>query len=275
MNNLCFGMKVINITQLPGGDLSHPNGAVDLAGSDSGIDFYFAQGPLKCIAGPWGSGTYFFVPVDANGVPTKVHCADGVDRIVTLALTHSERKYIKTTVGKIYPDQTPCYEEGKLGKATGNHIHLEVAEGIRESKYYDKKLKVYRMEGELDPIKTIFVNKSFSTVTNTHGATLKYCDRLEYVPPVPWKKGDVLFVADKSRAAIRKTLDFSDGRPIGTILATMPKGAKAKITHFTNRHEKDAQGFEWFQVRYITPTGDTVDGYVQGDLSAYLVKIAT
>ena len=275
MFNLCFGMKVINITQLPGGSFSHPNGAMDLAGSDSGIDYWFAQGNWKCIAGPWGNGTFFFVSCDSSGIPTRVHCADGIDRIVTIALTHSARTYIRTTVGKIYQNGMAMYEEGTVGQATGNHIHLEVAEGIREAKIYDKKLGVYRMTGELDPVAVMFVNRAFSTVLDDHGAKLKYCDGAQYVPPVPWVKGDLLFVADRSAARIRKTLDFSEGRPIGSVLATMPRGSKAKITHFTNRHEKDTQGFEWFQVRYITPTGDTVDGYVQGDLGAYLITRAT
>ena len=123
MNNLCYGMKVINITQLPGGSFSHPNGAMDMAGSDAGIDFWFAQGRWKCIAGPWGNGTYFFTAVDAKGNVEKVHCADGKDRVVTIALTHSAKKYVKTKLGAIYQNGIPLYEEGTVGKATGNHIH--------------------------------------------------------------------------------------------------------------------------------------------------------
>ena len=53
MLNLCLPMKVINITQHSGGNYSHPNGALDLAGSDAGVDFAFALGNYwKCIAGP-------------------------------------------------------------------------------------------------------------------------------------------------------------------------------------------------------------------------------
>jgi len=44
MLNLCLPMKVINITQHSGGNYSHPNGALDLAGSDAGVDFAFALG---------------------------------------------------------------------------------------------------------------------------------------------------------------------------------------------------------------------------------------
>lgn len=187
MNNLCFGMKVINITQLPGGSFSHPNNAMDLAGSDNGIDFWFAQGDWKCIAGPWGNGTYFFVPVNSAGNTTAVHCADGVDRIVTIALTHSETKYVKTKVGAIYRNGTPMYEEGVKGKATGNHIHLEVAAGAQSTKTYDSAYKVYRMKNELNPLKVFYVNEAFSKVTNSKGAKLNYCNGVEFALN-GWKK---------------------------------------------------------------------------------------
>lgn len=277
--NLVFGMKVISFSQLPGGSYSHPNNALDMIGSDNGVDFWFAQGYWKAIAGPWGNGTYFFMSCDAKGAPAAVHCADGKDRIVTLALTHSARQYVRTQVGKVYGTGTPMYEEGTVGKATGNHIHVEVADGIRTGKSWDAKLGVYRMEGELNPLEVIYVLRSFSTVKQTLGAKLKYCDALTYTPPQPPKppapqmeKGKLYFVADRSPARIRQKLAFSNGKPIGAILATMPKGSFAEITHLTQRHEKDAQGFEWLQVTYQTPTGDKVSGFVQGDLSAYLIK---
>lgn len=274
MNNLVFGMKTIAISQLPGGSYSHPNGALDMVGSDSSIDFWFAQGYWKAIAGPWGNGTYFFMSCDAKGAPAAVHCADGKDRIVTLALTHSARQYVRTTVGKVYGTGTPMYEEGTVGKATGNHIHVEVADGIRTGKSWDAKLGVYRMEGELNPLEVIAVLRTFSTVKETLGAKLKYVDTLECKPSIPpppvMEKGKLYFVADRAPARIRQKLAFADGKPIGAILATMPKGSFAEITHFTQRHEKD--GFEWMQVTYQTVTGDKVSGYVQGDLSAYLIK---
>lgn len=193
MYNLCFGMKVINITQLPSGDYSHPNNAVDLAGSDKGIDFWYAQGDWRCIAGPWGNGTYFFVPVDETGAITKVHCADGKDRVITIALTHSEQKYVTTKVGKTYLNGSAMYEEGVKGQATGNHIHLEIAEGKQDTKHYDSKLKCYRMNNELNPIELMYVNDDFSRVENTKGAALKTCKSAVYEKAQKfsgWKKKD-------------------------------------------------------------------------------------
>lgn len=181
MFNLCFGMKVINITQLPGGDYSHPNQAVDLAGSDSGIDFWFSQGRWKCIAGPWGNGTYFFIPVNEKGESTKVHCADNVDRVVTVALTHSNQIYTHSVVGKIYENLEPFYEEGTKGWATGNHIHAEVANGIQKTKYKGRD-GTWRMNEELKILDVMYVNDAFSTVAITSKGRnlLKHCATANY-----------------------------------------------------------------------------------------------
>ena len=102
MNNLCLPMKVINITQHSAGSYSHPNNCLDLAGVDSGVDFAFAMGDYwKCISGPWGSHTYFFTCTDAKGNPVKVHCADNVDRVVTVAMTHSNFQYVKSAFNSL------------------------------------------------------------------------------------------------------------------------------------------------------------------------------
>ena len=277
MINLCYGMKVVAISQMPGGSYSHPNGAMDLMGVDSGKDFWWAQGCWKCIAGPWGAGTFFFVSCNESGIPTAVHCADGVDRIVTLALTHSLRQYVWTTKGKIYKNGQPMYEEGtnsngSVAKITGNHIHLEVAAGIQTTKTYDKTMKVYRMANELDPLKVMYVNKAFSRVKMTtalfnSGKALFYCDKLEYVPPKKQEGEEMLyFVADTMPCYVRQSLSFNALKKNNSkILTLIPKGGKARITHFTERHEKD--GFEWVQVDY-----NGTAGYCQLDTQAYKIN---
>lgn len=178
MDNLIFGMHHVNITQLPGCSYSHPNNAVDLAGEDAGVDFWYNRMPdtwWKCI-GSFGSrstgNTRFYIPCDAEGNTKKVRCADLVARTVTLALTHSCRDFL---VGRIYAPEETFYQEGTAGKATGNHIHLEVAEGIQTTKSYDRALGVYRMPNELNPLRTIFVSDDFSTVVQSLGADLQHC----------------------------------------------------------------------------------------------------
>ena len=190
MNNLCLPMKVINITQHSGGSYSHPNGALDLAGSDTGIDFAFAMGNFwRCISGPWGSHTYFFTACDEAGNAVPVHCADGKDRIVTVAMTHAAFQYVKAPViGKIYKNGEPIYEEGTYSadpniRITGNHIHYEVAEGLQYSKYYDRNMGVYRMYGELKPEDICFICDSFSTVASMGGVVMAHCEGVAYTTP--------------------------------------------------------------------------------------------
>lgn len=185
MINLCLPMKVIRITQRSGGNFTHPNGAIDLAGSDSGVDFCYAVGNFwRCISGPWGSHTYFFTACDAYGNAVPVHCADEVCRIVTMALTHSDFTYTDPPViGKIYKSGEVIYSEGMYGKATGNHVHLEIAEGLQYGKYYDEDLGVYRMQGELIPENVFFICDSFSTVANMGGTTMRHCAGTYYQDP--------------------------------------------------------------------------------------------
>ena len=272
MINLCYGMKVINITQLPGGSYSHPNGAMDLCGADNGIDFWYAQGIWKCIAGPWGNGTYFFTAVDDAGKNIQVHCADGKDRIVTIALTHSSEIYVDTMVGKIYKNGQAMYEEGRKGFATGNHIHYEVAEGIQTTKHYDKNKGVYTMYNELNPLKVTFVNKSFSTIKYSHGQILPVVNTITYYSPKDEEEeettGDdeMLYLMPKKVGAnIRRALTFENGKNTSEIVGFIPVGKKAKITHFTERFEKD--GYEWCQVEY-----NGIAGYCQLDTKSYLIR---
>lgn len=279
MFNLCYGMKVINITQLPGGSYSHPNYALDLAGSDSGIDFWYAVGNWKCMAGPWGNATYFFKSCDAAGNTVKVRCADGRDRVITLALTHGAGLYIKPVVGKVYRDGQAMYEEGRVSqpgqKITGNHIHAEIAEGVQISKHYDEKLGVYRMNHELDILKYMFVCRERSSIKSTLGANLPVCYTAQYKEGTCTGKGEDMIIdiiAKKDRLNIRKSLTFSGGKNTSPVVYCMKVGEKAAITHFTNRFEQD--GYEWAQVEmFVDDKG--IAGYVQLDTKAYILQRRT
>lgn len=91
-------------------------------------------------------------------------------------MTHSELIYHKPVIGKVYKNGEQMYEEGTYGKATGNHIHYEVAEGLQYGKSYDSTMKVYRMPNELKPEDVCFICDSFSTVKNMGGVVMKHCD---------------------------------------------------------------------------------------------------
>ena len=272
MFNLCYGMKVINITQLPGGSYSHPNNAVDLAGSDAFIDFWFAVGNWRCVGGPWGNGTYFYVSCDASGNQAKVRCADGRDRVITLALTHAAELYVQPVVGRVYRDGQQIYEEGRVGQATGNHIHAEIAEGCQTTKHYDTKLKCYRMNNELDIIKLMFVCRERSVIKYSHGVNLPLCYTAKYTPGIKVPEGPDMkleIVAKKDMLNIRQSLTFAGGKNTSKVLHTLKKGDRAAITHFTQRFEQD--GYEWAQVQLIVDDKD-INGYVQLDTKAYLIS---
>ncbi len=214
MFNLCYGMRKIYISQLPGGSYSHPNGALDLAGEDAGISLWFSQGRWKCIAGAWGNGTYFFTAVNADGDPERVMCADGQQRIVTIALTHSNQIYTKNVVGEIYHDGDQMYEEGTNGgNTTGNHIHVEVAAGIQKTKYYDADMGVYRMPMELNPLEVFYVNDSFSDIVYSHGAVLPHCSSVEYEAEIM----DNETIIERISYAKDKIIGTVDGNRFGTL----------------------------------------------------------
>ncbi len=187
MDRLVFGMHHLNISQA--GTLidgkphySHPNYALDLCGEDPSVDFYFNKEADTCFVciGVFGTrntgNTRFFVTCDEKGYAKKVMCADGKERVITLALTHSGKDY---RLYHIYKPQEEMYREGTQGRATANHIHLEVAEGSVRTKYWDSKLGCYRMKGEMNPLDAFFILDGYTTVVNTQGLQFKHCTETE------------------------------------------------------------------------------------------------
>lgn len=275
-DNLVFGMHHLNITQLGTlidgqKHLSHPNAALDLAGSDQKVDFYYAKSRMKCI-GQWkpGYGTYFFTYVDPDGNYTKMHLADGTDKYVVLAMTHSSQQYVKSVVNKIYEVGSPVYEEGGLGKngahTHGNHIHLEVATvdsiaDMPKTKAWDQAVGCYRMRHEANPVNCFFILDGFTTVVSTNGAKFKHVSSVKNIKAADTadKEETVYFKPVKLGANVRSA-------PVnGKVLVTIPKGAKAKVLGFTGAFASD--GYEWAKVEYNGTTG-----YSQLDMKYYVLE---
>lgn len=270
MEKIYAGMHHWNVSQIGSGydgkeHYTHTLYEVDVAGEDGGIDFYRNYNKdiyLKC-AGRWGTrstgNTFIFWTTDKNGLARKVLCADGKQRVITLALTHSDRN---AEIGKVYGFSEILVSEGTQGKVTGPHIHIEACEGCVLRKVVNRK-GFYVLPNMLPLNNVLWICDDYTTVVNTGGLLWRHCRTKE-------EKEDMLyFVAKKGPVRIRKSLTFKDGKPTGEILGTIPKGGKAEITHFTQRFEKD--GYEWFQIRYVTETGKEINGFVQGDLSYYLL----
>ena len=273
-----FGMKTLNISQIGSGydgknHYSHTGYELDLSGEDSGRDVWRNMMPdtFWLCAGRWGNATSgntrFFWPVDANGKAKKILLADGTTDTITLALTHANEDY---PVGKRYGFQEIMYREGTSGAAQGNHIHLEVCRGCVCRKIENAK-GYYNLPGIMDARKVFFILDGYTTVRNTQGLEFKHCDRVRYIPDEEKGGEDVIiFQPKKASANIRKALEFKDGRNVAAIVATIPAGRTAEVTHFTQRFEED--GYEWVQVKYQTEGGKEVTGFCQLDTRAYLLK---
>lgn len=186
IDRMVFGMHDLNITQAGAKatgktSYSHPSYELDLAGSDSGIDYWYNKMPNTSwyCAGSFGTkstgNTRFFWSVDSSGNAKKVLCADGQERLITLAMTHSGKNY---QVGKIYGCNEVLYQEGTAGKATGNHIHLEVCAGHVKTKVKNS-YGYYNLANMLDPRNVFFILDGYTTVRSTAGLTFKHTDTVE------------------------------------------------------------------------------------------------
>lgn len=270
-DRLVFGMHHLNITQAGAGmtggkNLSHISYELDLAGEDGGIDFWRNMMPNTywIVAGKWGtSGTVFFWPCDKNGNGKKVLCADGVERYVTLAMTHSYANY---KVGKIIGYKDVMYQEGTKGFATGNHIHLECCSGrVRE-----KILKngVYILEDMLDPRKVFFVLDGYTTVKSTLGLSFKHCSKVEVeAPKVEGIEMKAFFHAKGGSCNIRRLSEANGTQSFNTVVGLINKGEKVPLTgkfskntwsgyQMAQIYQKRTNTYGWVPMDFTTKDGD-------------------
>lgn len=181
MRKMTIGMHHINVTQKewnPKKTSSHyliPG--VDLAGEDTGIDFYKALDGRYLSLGQWGGkwGTAF-IPVDEKFKPQKTELADGRQGYYGIYLCHDNHPHIR---GRVYNIGDVMYMEGTSGgKATGNHIHMEVfqfdphnywkfpeREYVKGNVYNTYRFKRYWNPSEL------WVATDYSTIVNLNGQT--------------------------------------------------------------------------------------------------------
>ena len=151
-----FGMRFLNITQGRYNNFSHKNlNAYDLAGEDSGIDKFVTFNELEVIGKLEIKSTGF-----ANTVLFYDHEND-----VTLAMTHCNNIGFLEKGMVLYPGDT-IYYEGTTGKATGNHIHLEIGKGRQTA-----KVKINATEWGLKDWINIedyfYVDESYTTIKNS------------------------------------------------------------------------------------------------------------
>ena len=123
-----FPMDTLSLTQGYGKTSgSHKNSyALDFGGKDGGEDNVYA--PFDCKI------TKLYKPKDPNKSATtmwitstrKVLCSNGYYGYLTMSITHPE-EIMNMKVGTKYKQGAFICKEGTTGRASGNHIHLELS----------------------------------------------------------------------------------------------------------------------------------------------------
>lgn len=133
---LLFPMEVMSITQGNNEGTHMGTNALDNAGKDTGIDPTFAPCDMRLVAyDSYANGNaVFFESLK------KVRFRDGTIDYATFMFIHDNSiadilAYAKQ--GKTWGQGQEFGDEGTAGKATGNHVHMEVAKG-RYTHMYNK-----------------------------------------------------------------------------------------------------------------------------------------
>lgn len=171
-----FPMETMTITQGMFGNFSHKGSmSIDLGGKDAGIDPAFAPFDLTLVWKDSLSGNGLCFQSDR-----PVICADGTINHVTFVMWHMN-DISAYRVGQKFKQGEKIYEEGMAGRATGNHIHFNIAKGKYEGGYplFKNSDGVWCIKNQVPPMDILFVN---DTVMRNDGG---YNWRTFYVPSAP------------------------------------------------------------------------------------------
>ena len=154
-----YPLKNVRETQGVNGSYSHKDTfAIDDGGKDSGICSAYAPCDCKIIRiSSQGNGNIVYFE-SLN----KVKLANGQVDYINFRMIH-DNNISDLKVGQVFKQFDKCYDEGTSGKATGNHIHLQVAKG----KYTGINLGSggsYRLNNEMHPKDVFCMLKGYNTI---------------------------------------------------------------------------------------------------------------
>ena len=153
-----FGMACLNISQGRYGGYSHKNlNAYDLAGMDSGIDQFKTFNDLEVIGVHENSRTGF-----ANTV-----CFFDAENNVTIAMTHCNTIPKGCTVGNVFHSGETIYYEGTKGRASGNHIHIEIGKDKQAGK--TKINGIWQLKWLINIEDYFYIDDTYTSVKNDNG----------------------------------------------------------------------------------------------------------
>lgn len=196
IDKICFGMKNLNLSQagtaLDGkSHYSHHYYQLDLAGKDTGREYWYnnlKETYFKNL-GTWSGGpanTVFFGTADKNGNQKAVRCADGVDRVLTLGLTHD---WNLRPAGQLVAPGEAMYLEGAKGHATGNHIHVEVTYGWTTTMKQLPKGD-WCIRDIMDPRKIFYILDGWTNVMNLQGLSFVHTSQVNIPDVTPKPQTD-------------------------------------------------------------------------------------
>ena len=151
-------MACLNISQGRYGGYSHKNlNAYDLAGMDSGIDQFKTFNDLEVIGVHEYSRTGF-----ANTV-----CFFDAENNVTIAMTHCNTIPKGCTVGNVFHSGETIYYEGTKGRASGNHIHIEIGKDKQAGK--TKINGTWQLKWLINIEDYFYIDDTYTSVKNDNG----------------------------------------------------------------------------------------------------------
>ena len=260
MQRLIYPMKTISFSQLEFSNYSHKNiPAVDMTGSGTGKDTCYAPCDLEIINIPKSNESHTIYYKSQE----KVLCADGVSRVITIAMTHCD-DISKYKVGQKFKAGDAFYKEGVAGKATGPHVHIEVADGVHTTKQYvwigGKKYWRFPESCALKPTDVFFALEGWNETRKLMGVSLLWTGSRQFT------EGEMRMrvYSDKGNQGIRNSISTKSS----TLLAIMPKGNEAEVLEIIKGRQFD--GFQWIRIRYsgwdnYKKRDVVVEGYMQLD----------
>lgn len=167
-----FSMFYLNLSQKEYEGTHAGTYAYDLTGKDAGIDRMMAPFDLVVLAKDTKNGN-FIICQSIN----PVVCANGYVGIVSMMVGHDN--FIDDfAVGTVIKQGHAFYDEGVNGKATGNHIHMEVAQRAWDASagMYDLNAQgTYHLRGNC-PIQNVFFLDGTDKVLDNKSISFKTYD---------------------------------------------------------------------------------------------------
>ena len=253
MQKCKFFMKALRVSQGYGykadGSVDHTNYshvgsyALDLGGNDKATQDW-AYAPCDVVV-KRVYGDYHAVWFETL---EPVLCADGQVRSLVFLLIHIntvDLKELDIKVGKVFKQGERFYREGVAGKATGNHIHVEVGEapykptGWFKSNYRDNAgAYVWVINNQLKP-HDIFMLGDDVKVLGDGG----YNWRKEPVEDSKWES-----VEGKQYRVIAKNCEFFNEADVNTPVGYLPYETVYEITR---KSVVKIGGYDWVKIKMV------------------------